>query len=175
MAKAPRIYRRLPGRGSAVVYYVRFYEGPDHFLQVQSTGFTEAYKRFYFRDIQAFIVERKPWHQLWSVFWLFLAGCFVISALSIVTGAMVLWSIAAFFVGIFLVNLFIGPSCACYVQTAVQTEKLPTLKRVRSARKFIRRIHPALTAAQTSATTSVAETAEAPAQPATPETASPGA
>jgi hypothetical protein len=152
------IYRRLPGRGTALAHYVRLYEGPDHFLQISSTGFSESYKRFYFRDIQAFIIEKKIWHHLWSAFWGAFAAAFFIPAWFASGGAaVVLWSIAGFFVGLLLLNIAIGPSCVCRVQTAVQTEKLPTLKRVRSARKFIQRIHPVLLSAQSGAAPSAQE------------------
>jgi len=149
MAKAPRIYRRLPGRGTSLAHYVRLYQGPDHFLQVLSTGFNETYKRFYFRDIQAIIIEKKFWHLAWSAFWLMLAVPFILIALSASgTAELGFASVAGLFIALFGVNLFVGPSCLCYIQTAVQVEKLPTIKRVRAARKFIARIHAELMAAQ---------------------------
>ncbi len=46
------------------------------------------------------------------------------------------------FFGLFLVNLLRGPTCVCQIRTAVQTERLPTLKRLRTARKVIARLKP---------------------------------
>ena len=60
-------YQRLPGRGTQVdgdrwlavsrslctVWMAR-----DHLLLVSRTGYTETYKRFYFRDIQAVIIRK---------------------------------------------------------------------------------------------------------------------
>lgn len=149
--KTTPVYRRLPGRGTALAHYVRLYQGPDHLLQVSSTGFTESYRRFYFRDIQAFIIEKKYWHHAWSAFWLGLTLVFLLPALAVGgRGFVVLVSIAAVPLIALLLNVAVGTSCACYVQTAVQTEKLLTLKRVRSARKFLSRIQPVIASAQQS-------------------------
>lgn len=147
--KTASVYRRLPGRGTALAHWVRLYRGPDHLLQVSSTGFTENYRRFYFRDIQGFVIEKKYWHHAWSAFWLGLALIFLVPALlTSGVGFVVLVSIGGTFLMGLLLNVALGTSCACYVQTAVQTEKLPTLKRVRSARKFLNRIQPVIASAQ---------------------------
>jgi hypothetical protein len=148
-----------------LAHYVRLYQGPDHFLQVFSTGFTETYKRFYFRDVQAILVARKWWHHAWSVFWLMLAAFF--GAIEYAAGGtVVLLILAGLCIAALVINIVIGPSCLCYIRTAVQTEKLPSFKRLRSARKFIARMRPVLESAQ-------AEPATAPETAATPETATP--
>ena len=58
-------------------------------------------------------------------------------------------SIVAALCGIplFLNNLF-GTTCACQIRTAVQTEELPSLCRVRQTRKVLDKIRPLITAAQ---------------------------
>jgi hypothetical protein len=66
MAERSSPYRRIAGHGTGLVAHARLYQAPDHFLQVSSTGFSETYKRFYFRDIQAIILENKPWRLWWS-------------------------------------------------------------------------------------------------------------
>jgi hypothetical protein len=131
-------YRRLPGRGAGVASSVRLYEAPDHLLQISSTGFTENYKRFYFRDIQAVILEAKPWQMWWFVVFGFSVLLFAAPA-SVSSGvaAIVLWSTAAGFALALLINLLLGPCCACYIRTAVQTERLGTVRRVRPARAFM--------------------------------------
>jgi hypothetical protein len=141
MAAAPSAYRRLPGGGIGIASSVRLYQAPDHFLQISSTGFSENYKRFYFRDIQAVILERKRW-QIW---WFIALGClmtlFAASAsVSSGVGAILLWCAAAGFVLALLVNVFLGPCCACYIRTAVQTERIRSLTRVRRARAFVQRV-----------------------------------
>jgi hypothetical protein len=41
----------------AVRSHTSLWLGADHLLFVNSTGYTETYKRFYFRDIQTFVVQ----------------------------------------------------------------------------------------------------------------------
>src|SRR5947208_5263032 len=40
--------------------------GADHLLCVDSTGYTETYKRFYFRDIQAITICRTARRKVWN-------------------------------------------------------------------------------------------------------------
>jgi len=48
----------------------------------------------------------------------------------------------------FLINNLLGPSCICSLRTAVQTEELSSLNRLRRARKVLNRIRPLIAAAQ---------------------------
>ena len=41
-----------------------------------------------------------------------------------------------------------GPTCACYLRTAVQNEKLPSLSRLRRARLVLGRLQPQIIAVQ---------------------------
>jgi len=151
MAGELKIYRRLPGRGTTLAHYVRLFQGPDHLLQVSSTGYSEFYKRFYYRDIQAIIVRQTHLGKLWSAVWGFPAGLFGAIALVVQLNGgngLALWIIAAVFVPGLAINLALGPTCACHVRTAVQIEKLPSLKRLRGAQKFIERLRPILAAVQ---------------------------
>ena len=36
--------------------YASLWQGKDHLLSIDSSGYTEEYKRFYYRDIQAIII-----------------------------------------------------------------------------------------------------------------------
>ena len=51
-------YRRLPGRGRTPLGSHSLWIGEDHLLLVELRGFTETYRRFYFRDVQAIILRR---------------------------------------------------------------------------------------------------------------------
>jgi hypothetical protein len=147
------VYRRLPGRSSRFMHSATCWLGPDHLLVVQTDGFTETYKRFYFADVKAFFIRRTVlWAVNLSVSALLALGC----ALTIfvlneevwrVTWAVLTGCCLAFF----LVHLAWGPTCACYVQTPVQTEALSPLRRVRSARKTIARLKPLILQAQAGA------------------------
>lgn len=143
-------YVRLRGMGHQVGSYTRLYRGADHLLQTASVTFSESYKRFYFRDIQAFVLVRTIW-------WLVIALAFVLLGLFIAgIGAaagdddalLVLGIIGGVLVVIGSISLIGGPSCHCYVKTAVQTERLATLSRVRRANKVLAELRPFIEAAQ---------------------------
>src|ERR1700742_3857011 len=53
-----RLTRARTGFSVAVLARTSLWLGPDHLLRIESNGYSESYKRFYFRDIQGFIVQR---------------------------------------------------------------------------------------------------------------------
>ena len=61
MWKKKKIYRRLPGRKKGIIGIYTLWQGPDHLLTIDSKRFSEDYKRFYYKDIQA-IITRKTIH-----------------------------------------------------------------------------------------------------------------
>jgi hypothetical protein len=156
MARKEKQYVRLPGRGmrreNFVVSagYARLWLGRDHLLQVNRYGFAEDYRRFYFRDIQAFTVRQ-------TNTWLGLGAGLGIPALLLalwalavenVAGQVWLWIMAGT-CGLFsLWNLLRGPTCVCHLRTAVQTEQLPSLNRLWTARRVLSRVRAAITAEQ---------------------------
>src|SRR5262245_32212706 len=149
MPREPKSYRRLPGRGTSVIHYIRLYQGPDHLLQVSSTGYSELYKRFYFRDIQAITIRKTDWANVWTVvFGVLFLGFFLLGFDLSGAARTVLWIIAGFFVACLALHLMLGPACVCHIRTAVQTERLPTLRRIKAARKTINRIKPFIAEAQ---------------------------
>lgn len=152
MAAAPIIYRRLPGTGTGGMQRFRLWLGPDHLLQVASTAIGERYKRFYFADIQAFIVRRTAGYIGWSVAWSAATAFFGLIA-AVVDGAPAQWTfacIAAVFLALLGIHLALGPTCECTVRTAVQTEPLTSLKRLRTATRVLAQVRPLIEAAQPS-------------------------
>ena len=149
MAEAPIKYRKLRGRGATLTHYVKLYLGPDHLLQIFSTGFTETYKRFYFRDIQAITIRKTIAGKVINGVLGGIALIFVVLALlASGTGTIVLGSIAGLFAFILGVNVVLGPTCACHLRTAVQHEKLPSLRRLSGARRTLGRLQPHILAVQ---------------------------
>src|SRR2546423_5604950 len=149
MARSPKLYRRLPGRGLVAAQRVQLYEGPDHFLQVSSSGYSESYRRFYFRDIQAVTIRKTHMGKVWIAIFGFLSAVLGLPAFDIGgTAAIVMWSIAGFFALLVISNLALGPTCACYIRTAVQTERLSAVTRIRTARRLLRRIRPLIEGVQ---------------------------
>jgi len=149
MARAEKMYRRLPGRDSGLLSYSRLWLGPDHLLLARTIFFAEEYKRFYFRDIQAIITRRTAWREILSI--VLILTAIVFGALAVFTNGG--WS--AFSVGMtgtllvaVLVNWLRGPTCVCHVRTAVHIEELSPLKRFRAVGKVIDRLKPNIEPAQ---------------------------
>jgi hypothetical protein len=142
-------YERLPGRGWSWTGPAHLWLANDHLLHVQSRTFMESYRRFFLRDIQGILVERTQTAQLWSAIWAAGVAFFGIMALIVGgTAAVVLLVIAAPFAIALIVNLALGPSCATYIRTAVQMERVTAVSRVRAARQFLARVEPLIRAAQ---------------------------
>lgn len=152
MAEVLPTYRRLPGRGTTLASYVRLYEGPDHLLQVTATGYSESYKRFFYRDIQALLIRRTRWFEYFAAglgaLTLLLALPAMLAFASNRETGIVLFFVAGIFLALLLGHWLLGPTCVCEIQTAVQTERLFGLSRVRRAQKFLGRLKPLLDAAQ---------------------------
>ncbi|MBV9463241.1 MAG: hypothetical protein JO317_03335 [Verrucomicrobiae bacterium] len=124
--------------------------GPDHVLLVNNHFYTEDYKRFYFRDIQAFASKR-------TASWLILAGLWALTALFFLWTASIADEpfeanaslvFAACAGGMLLYHLVAGPSCRTTLLTAVGAERISALDRVRKVRRVVARLRPLLEEAQ---------------------------
>jgi hypothetical protein len=180
MARKKKTYRRLPGNIWTRKYRFFNYErsslwaGPDHVLHVQSTSFTEKYKRFYFEDIQAIVISRTATRRNANLVLGTVAGIFAALALAIwlylprpaIFGAGFLGIQGGMFLLLMLFNTLLGPACVCRLYTAVQVEELGCLGRIRTAKKALRILRPLIESAQGAFT---AETPEIPDAPATVE------
>ncbi|HWI55617.1 MAG TPA: hypothetical protein VNZ22_00220, partial [Bacillota bacterium] len=64
-----RLTRAYPRSGFAVAVAARssLWLGPDHLLCIETTGYTETYKRFYFRDIQAVLIRQTKRQRNWTL------------------------------------------------------------------------------------------------------------
>lgn len=130
----------------------RLYLSEDHLLCVDAAWYTENYKRFYYRDIQAFIV-RPTLH--WLVGNLVWGALLAFSSLPTIVLLREGSPGGYFFLGLnvilligLIVHLALGRTCDCYLQTAVQTENLPPLRRIRSANKALAKLAERIAAAQ---------------------------
>ena len=142
-------YRKLPGRGASGFRIARLWLGADHLLLVQSSSIGERYKRFYFADIQAFVLRRTAGYVIWASIWLLIAAGLAALALNLEPpGQWITLGSAVLFLVFLSVHLALGPTCACLVRTAVQSEELPSLKRVRKARQVLAQLRPLIEAAQ---------------------------
>ena len=145
----PSPYQKLPGRGLTWTGFSRVWLGADHVLLVRGHTWTESYRRFFFHDIQAVLVQHTHTGKIWNTVWGASAAFFAVIALMLNgTGSVIVASLGAPFASALLINLALGPTCACHIRTAVQTERLSALNRLGAARKFIARVEPLINAAQ---------------------------
>lgn len=167
---AEREYRRLTGSKNRSLFSVAFsartslWLGKDHILQIDTSGYSEIYKRFYFRDVQALVFCRTD-RWLYQGVGLLGAACFF--ALIAVTGggpvvAGIFGTVAGVFGFFLLFHLLLGPSCKCYLHTAVQIEPLISMSRSRRALKVLQTLRPLILAAQETARPGPGPTPEAP-------------
>ncbi len=146
--------RRTQGGIAVVMSRSSLWLGPDHLLCIDSNGYTEEYKRFYFRDIQAFTIRRTARRAI-------IGTTLGVFAVLFATGLAYnlgdpddigfVWFFGVLFTlfgALFLYNIFASPTVRCYLQTAVQTEELPPLNRLRRAHRVIARLEPLINEAQ---------------------------
>lgn len=147
MARKNRPYRKLAKTGGLFAYY-SLWQGADHLIAAETTLASEAYRRFYYRDIQAIVVRRTGWHHVFSL----LAGLPTLLFLILAFGGDQLgyiWLALGAWTGSMLgINLLRGPTCACHFLTAVQNVRVRALVRVRHVRRVLEQITPLITQAQ---------------------------
>lgn len=142
MASEISAYRRLPGKKKGfLIGHHTLWQGSDHLLQIYSRLGVEDYKRFYFDDIQAIITRKSGTGRIQNIVIGALAGLFCLFAL--ISGGD--WryfhaSIAAIILIFLLINVYKGPTCETVLLTAVQTEKLHSLHRLKTAQPVMDRL-----------------------------------
>ncbi len=139
-------YTRLPGRGLRREGFVALtrtwctlWLADDHVLSVDKHAFSEDYKRFYFRDIQAIVFGKTRRGAVWNaVLSVFVALWLWLMFLQDSNEGRIAWLIVAviFFV-LLLINVLRGPTCTCQLITAVHKETLPSLNRIHTAEKVL--------------------------------------
>jgi hypothetical protein len=138
-------YRKLRSSRNGFGSSSRIYLGKDHLLAVESNIFTEKYYRFYFSDIQAFIVRRTGRGTIWSVVLgsiaLLMTTCSILSIppdkWAPTPGYFILALTAMILV---IVNLKKGPACVTHVQTSVTVQKIGALNRIERTEQILREL-----------------------------------
>ena len=129
--------------------YNTLWLGKDHVLSIDSKVFSEDYKRFYYGDIQAIITRKTAHGKILNILLALLGGLFVLLAALITEIGLVIFGIlAGVTLFLLLINWLRGPTCLCHLYTAVQTEKLPSLNRLRDAQKAMNLLRPLIEQAQ---------------------------
>jgi len=150
MAKKIREYQKLPGtkKGFLIGRYT-LWQGVDHLLHVYSRVGLEDYKRFYFNDIQAIITRKTIISKVQNLVLGFLLLLFTLPAiLNDGRWSVFLAALAGVLLILLLINLHRGPTCETKLLTAVQTEKLHSLDRLKNAFKVMDRLRPHIQSAQ---------------------------
>lgn len=119
------------------------------------SAFTESFRRFAVRDIQALVVSRTS-RQGTLLAWQFsgaafgvLPAAFLYNQASLAAALVLLAVFWAFFGCLILVNILRGPTCALDLYTAVQVQRLHACRRLRTADRLLARLLPEIQAHQT--------------------------
>jgi hypothetical protein len=151
VAPAEQQYTRLPGQFRGFLRRHSLWIGSDHLLQVDSTRFSENYKRFYLRDIQSIIVRKTPRGRI-PYYWILLAAAaFLTGVLGLENSRPYLFVPAFLLLAAVLVYLYIAgmfQSCTCHLVTRVTNAELPSLFRLHAAGEFIDIVGPRITSVQ---------------------------
>ena len=142
MANKNKEYQRLPGskKGFLIGKYT-LWQGTDHLLQIFGRMGVEGYKRFYFSDIQAIITRKTNLAIGQNV----ILGCITLllgwPAVVFEGGWPIFFAASAGVPLIFLfINLIRGPTCETRLMTAVQTEKIHSLHRLKNTLRVMDRL-----------------------------------
>ena len=151
MADTPIVYQRLPGRGAGLASRSKLWRASDHLLLVKSSTIEERYRRFFFADIQAIIIQRTA-RRLAITTVLLLLAALSYGGFNVLDDTLLTSRISAgIWVVVALIYAAFGPTCAAFIQTATGTERVPSITRVHTAERILQRIRPDILAAQNAA------------------------
>jgi len=148
MTATPPRYRKLTWMHRSLGAMTQLWQGPDHLLHIESTGYSETYRRLYFRDIQALLLvhgNRRLYLHLALGTLLFIVLAIVTSNAGFGIGALITLGIFAPF---FLWNHLLGPGCHVVIVTSVQQENVRSLCRLPKTRRILVELIPAIERAQ---------------------------
>jgi len=142
------VYRPLPGNGLSS--WTSLFLGPDHVLMRIRAGWNEEYRRFYLRDLQAVVVRQTARSLVWTIVLACLLAAVAILVVmarppSLIPPAVIFLTVLGLPL---LVNIVRGTTCECHLQTAVRLQRLPSIRRMPTARKFLAALSPAVAEAQ---------------------------
>ncbi|MEN6485021.1 MAG: hypothetical protein ABFD98_09075 [Syntrophobacteraceae bacterium] len=143
-------YIRLPGSRHGLFSKSTLWLADDHLLVVEFNGYTESYKHFPYKDIQALIARKTSRHKVWSIV---LAVCATLPLGSFMRVLLnphaqaTFWTflaaaVSALCLAFLAVNLFRGPTCVCHLQTSLGLHELPSLRHLRHFRSALAKLRP---------------------------------
>lgn len=163
MENGNQSYKKFPGKKRKLFGSDRLWVGHDHLLLVESTGISEEYKRFYYKDVQAInLVKTKKAYYLSLVFGILLlisAGACVFSMMDAKLGPAGFFGIIAIVFAVFIIRLWLGRGITnCWMYSSVQKEKLTPVNTIKKAETFYSIVMPRIEKAQGSLSKEVLET-----------------
>jgi len=147
MSASPKSpYRKLRGAGFSWKGRGRLWLAEDHVLEVSSVFISESYRRFFFHEVRALVVQRTNTRFIWAL---------VLGVLGLITGFVAGaflwtgiansgedWHVAMYFpagffglallvcLALWISNMLLGPSCVCQVLTRNGWQTLSAPRRV---------------------------------------------
>jgi hypothetical protein len=143
-SSAEPVYRKYSKPRKSLFHVAQIWEAADHLLLVTSIFAVEHYRRFYFHDIEAFVIRQTTSQRTWIIVNLICVALFGgLSAFfathaayetSTRVGLAVASGIIAlpFFIGL-IVQLALGPTCVVFFQLRTGLEKVKVVNRLRPA------------------------------------------
>jgi hypothetical protein len=141
-------YKRLPGKRRGLTSTDTLWIGPDHLLSVRSYRLTEHYRRFYFRDIQALSMQVVKTPGMAWIDWCVAAAVLFLLFLFFATTSPFWITLTILAAIVYAWIRARRATCTTWIQTAIGTERLPSLRRVRPATKALALIEARVLEAQ---------------------------
>ncbi|MBF0225238.1 MAG: hypothetical protein HQK76_07255 [Desulfobacterales bacterium] len=143
-------YKKLPGRSRGLVSGIHeLWYCEDHMIYVISHNVSEDYKRFYYSDIQSFIIRKTITGIIFNVILILSVLCFLyIFYISSMLDSWISWVVIGLFALNFFRSLYLGYSCNFYIMTAVQLRRIKSINRSKKVDSFLKKIMPLVTNAQ---------------------------
>jgi len=148
--KTQKKYLRLPGKHKDLMgNYYHLWRAHDHLLSISYRFGDEYYKRFYYKDIQTIIIRKTMMGKVQN--WILCGMAVLFGVMGFFTGEIGAWTFGSLVLMTALllpINVLRGPTCETQIQTAVQKEKLKSLKRLKTAVKALNIIKKPIEQAQ---------------------------
>ncbi|MCP4746704.1 MAG: hypothetical protein GY874_11285 [Desulfobacteraceae bacterium] len=138
MIKAGKFkYEKLHSKWFCVFINRKLWLGPDHLLVSEAVISHERYKRFSLNDIQVVFLKHSISYCIWNTVWGLLASLFGLIFLFSSGANSFAGALAGGFLIALLINIYHGPVCVLYLQTAVQVQKITAFTRRKKALRLM--------------------------------------
>ncbi len=138
----PIAYRKFSGTRGALISVEQLWTGDDHLLLVSSTFAVERYRRFYFQDIEAYLIRPTRTQRKWIIansICLAIFGALTMLVIGQhptgdeIAGGVFLGIVAAIFLTGLIYQVVKGPSCVTFLQLRTGLERLSVAHSIRGS------------------------------------------